>query len=167
MVKNSSPDDRSFHIARAVDAQQLAAVRNLFVEFVSSLDFDLNFQDFDKELTSLPGKYAPPLGELLLASVDEIPAGCIALRPLDNVTCEMKRLWVRPEFRGIGLGRMLAERIVVAAEDLKYRKMKLDTVASMVSATSLYRSLGFVETEPYTFNPLDDAMYFELDLKSR
>ena len=167
MAKNSSLDDRSFHIARAVDAQQLAAVRNLFVEFVSSLDFDLNFQDFDKELTSLPGKYAPPLGELLLASVDEIPAGCIALRPLDNVTCEMKRLWVRPEFRGIGLGRMLAERIVAASEDLKYGKMKLDTVASMVSATSLYRSLGFVETEPYTFNPLDDAMYFELDLKSR
>lgn len=164
-MKNSSKGRASYRIERAADSEQLAAVRALFLEFSQSLDFNLNFQDFEAELANLPGKYAPPSGELLLASSGDTPAGCIAMRSLDDTTCEMKRLWVRPDFRKTGLGRTLAKQIIQVAKGLGYQMMKLDTVAAMKPAIQLYHSLGFVETAPYTFNPLPHALYFELRLK--
>lgn len=140
----------------------LAATRELLLEYAASLDFDLCFQDFDRELLELPGAYAPPHGRLLLLLDDEHPAGCVALRPLDGAVCEMKRLYVRPGWRGRGLGRALAEEIVVRARQVGYRTMRLETVPStMGAATALYRELGFREIAPYFRNAVPGALFFE------
>ncbi len=139
-------------------------MRELFLEYADSLDFDLCFQDFAGELDTLPGDYAPPSGALLLALEGGAASGCVALRRIDASTCEMKRLYVRPSQRGKGVGRMLAERVIGIAREAGYRSMKLDTVPGMVEANTLYRSLGFVDTKPYRFNPLDGCLYLELRL---
>ncbi len=139
-------------------------MRELFLEYADSLDFDLCFQDFAGELDTLPGDYAPPSGALLLALEGEAASGCVAVRRIDASTCEMKRLYVRPSQRGKGVGRMLAERVIGIAREAGYRSMKLDTVPGMVEANTLYRSLGFVDTKPYRFNPLDGCLYLELRL---
>ncbi len=142
----------------------LGHVRALFLEYAASLDFDLRFQGFDRELAALPGAYGPPAGRLFLASADGRLAGGVGLRPLGAEISEMKRLYVRAEFHGLGLGRRLAEATIEAARGIGYRRMRLDTIATMHAANALYRSLGFAEIPPYYDNPLESVVYFELKL---
>lgn len=152
-------------IRRATSQDHLDAARRLFREYVEALDFDLDFQDFEREMDALPGPYAAPDGAILLAEVGDEPVGVVAVQPLDESgVCEMKRLYVRPAHRGEGLGRMLSEEILAVAGDLGYEVMRLDTVASMTAARALYRSLGFEERPPYYHNPLDNAVYMERPL---
>jgi ribosomal protein S18 acetylase RimI-like enzyme len=142
----------------------LSEAKGLFREYADSLSFDLCFQGFEKELADLPGAYAPPKGALLLAYHDGRPCGCGAFRPLDNDVCEMKRLYVRPASRGLGIGKTLARSLIAEARAQGYRCMKLDTIETMRQAIGLYRSLGFRETNPYTPNPIPGAHYFALTL---
>tara|TARA_R110002167_G_scaffold51005_2_gene148007 strand:+ start:230 stop:685 length:456 start_codon:yes stop_codon:yes gene_type:complete len=141
------------------------AVKSLFRDYVGSLGFDLGFQDIDAEMADFPGKYAPPGGALLLARIDGATAGAVALRDLDDGICEMKRLYVRPEARGHGLGRRLIERLIVEAGARGYRAMRLDTVPRHHDeAIALYRGFGFREIAPYCHNPLPGALFMELTL---
>ena len=142
----------------------LLAVRSLFQDYADSLDFELDFQDFREEMETLPGKYAPPLGSILLARENGETVGCVAVRPLGEDICEMKRLYVRPAYRGKRLGRELALAIIEEAKRLGYKAMRLDTVVAMKEASALYRTLGFQTIYAYCYNPLPDAMYFELKL---
>jgi putative acetyltransferase len=152
-------------IERITSVAELPTIRAMFEEYADSMGLDLTFQNFSAELANLPGKYAPPSGCILLARVDEEPAGCVALRPLVDGVCEMKRLYVRPRHRGLKLGRKLAERIIEEARDLGYRRIRLDTIASRMSdAVALYRSLGFREVPPYCDSPFPDAIFMELGL---
>lgn len=139
--------------------------RALFREYAERLGVDLCFQGFEQELKSLPGDYAPPAGRLLLASDGDVTAGCVALRALGDGACEMKRLYVRPQFRGTGLGRLLAERIIAEARAAGYAAMLLDTLPQMREAVALYRKLGFVETRAYRFNPVEGTIYLEKRLE--
>jgi putative acetyltransferase len=148
--------------ATAVD--EVLTVRCLFEEYATSLGIDLCVQGFEKELASLPGGYGPPQGRLLLALQDGQTAGCIALRPLQPGVCEMKRLYVRPAFRTNGVGRVLVDRIIQEARQAGYRHMRLDTLPSMTAALALYRRLGFREIEPYYENPVEGAVFLELQL---
>ena len=143
----------------------LAQARELFLEYAESLGFSLCFQSFDQELAGLPGDYAPPHGRLLIAEYRGQLAGCIALHKLESGICEMKRLYLRPQFRGKGLGRVLAETVIAEARAIGYRRMRLDTVEPvMPNAVAMYRRLGFVEIAPYRANPIDGALYMELGL---
>ena len=151
-------------IAPAGGADEIETVRALFREYQRWLDVDLCFQGFEAELAGLPGAYVPPRGGLWLARVEGRLAGCVALRPLDAALCEMKRLWVRPDFRGLGLGRRLAETAIRAARAGGYAAMCLDTLANMAEAHVLYESLGFREIPAYYDNPLEDVRYLKLDL---
>jgi ribosomal protein S18 acetylase RimI-like enzyme len=145
--------------------QQIAQARELFLEYAQSLGFSLCFQNFDQELAGLPGDYAPPTGRLLLAEYDGQLAACIALHKLGPDICEMKRLYLRPQFRGKGLGRALAERIISEARAVGYRHMRLDTVEPVMrDAVAMYRKLGFKEVASYRANPIAGALYMELDL---
>jgi ribosomal protein S18 acetylase RimI-like enzyme len=143
---------------------ELVQIRNLFIEYANSLGFDLSFQNFQKELEELPGEYAPPSGRLLLAFHDSDVAGCVALRKMSEGICEMKRLYVRPSFRGLGVGKALATEVIADACDIGYKWMRLDTVPAMQTAISLYVSLGFREIEPYRYNPIQGAKFMERDL---
>jgi putative acetyltransferase len=142
----------------------VAEVRRLFQEYADSIDTDLCFQGFAAELAGLPGDYTPPRGELLLAQWDGRPVGCVALRPLDEQVCEMKRLFVEPEFRAHGVGRVLVERVIETGKALGYRSMRLDSLPSMERAIALYRQLGFRDTAPYRHNPVAGTVYLELSL---
>jgi ribosomal protein S18 acetylase RimI-like enzyme len=135
-------------IIEATTATQIDEVRELFREYQRRLGVDLCFQDFEQELAGLPGDYAPPSGHLLLALVDDAHAGCIALKSLPGNACEMKRLYVRPEFQGSGLGRALVEKVIALAREAGHREMFLDTLPSMEAAQRLYTRLGFKDTEP-------------------
>lgn len=137
----------------------LPTVRELFGEYAEGLGVDLGFQNFDTEMKSLPGKYAPPKGRVLLAWSDNQPAGCVALRPIDDTRCEMKRLYVRPEMRSLQLGRRLAESICNEARSIGYRQICLDTLPTMTSAIRLYSALGFQPIAPYVFNPIEGAIF--------
>jgi putative acetyltransferase len=150
----------------ATDDEQAAAA-GLFREYADSLPFALDFQDFEEELSSFPSRYAAPAGCILLAYSAGLLAGCVALRPLSDRICEMKRLYVRPSARGRGAGRALAEAVLAKARDLGYERMRLDTVRSMAAANALYRSLGFEEIEAYCENPFPDACFFEIDVSGR
>lgn len=152
-------------IIQAASPQHIEIARKLFKEYAQWLGFDLAYQGFEKELADLPGKYAPPKGALLLAFAEESPAGVIAMRPLDDGICEMKRLYVRSNARGLGLGRSLVGEILAAARAAGYGKMRLDTVAGkMDAAIDLYRKFGFVEIEPYYNSPVEHTTYFEKQL---
>ena len=144
---------------------QIAQARELFLEYADSLGFSLCFQGFEQELAGLPGDYAPPDGRLLIAEYRSELAGCVALHKLDAGVCEMKRLYLRPQLRGRGVGRALAETVIAEARAIGYRKMRLDTVEPvMPNAVALYRRLGFAEIEAYRANPIAGALYMELDL---
>ncbi len=151
-------------IVSAQTSEDLEQVQILWREYADSLDFDLDFQGFEEELASLPGDYASPHGRLLLAKYEGQLAGCVALRQLDNNVCEMKRLYVRPEFRGLGIGRALAGAIIEQARAIGYTRMRLDTAPSMEAARALYRSLGFRQISPYRYNPIEGAIFMELEL---
>jgi ribosomal protein S18 acetylase RimI-like enzyme len=154
-------------IIRAESSDDIRHARTLFKEYEAWLQIDLCFQSFEKELAELPGKYAPPEGRLLLALVNGKVAGCVALRKIGEDTCEIKRLYLRQEFRGLGLGRKLAEAIMSEAKAIGYERMRLDTLPpKMDDAIKLYRSLGFKEIEPYYNNPVPGAKFMELDLAS-
>lgn len=148
---------------------ELNAMRKIFREYADDLGVDLCFQHFDEELAGLPGDYAPPRGALLMAVIDGKLAGCCALRPLDTAdypnAAEMKRLFVRPPFRGIGLGRQLAEAALDAARQGGYGCVLLDTLSDMEAARALYEDLGFEDIPPYYHNPIAGAHYLKVDLK--
>ncbi|NIF52145.1 GNAT family N-acetyltransferase [Burkholderia sp. Ax-1724] len=153
------------HLQTARFPEQLDIVRTIFREYAGSLGIDLGFQQFDSELAGLPGKFAEPRGRVLLASNDagEI-VGCVAMRPLDETICEMKRLYVRPAGRGLHVGRQLATRICALAKQAGYRRMRLDTLPTMQAALGLYASLGFEPIDAYVFNPIPGAIFLECDL---
>jgi GNAT superfamily N-acetyltransferase len=163
----SGPRDQcEVGIIEASDPAHVAAARELFLEYAASLGFSLCFQNFDQEVAELPGKYAPPQGKLLLAVRGDEALGCVGLRALESDLCEMKRLYVRPAARGLGLGRRLIESVIHYAREIDYSRMRLDTVQGLMDrAIGLYREFGFRETEPYRFNPSPHTLFLELKLK--
>ena len=154
----------STRLVEVCTAEQVATIRELFREYADSLQIDLCFQGFANELAELPGRYGPPGGQLLLALHRNETAGCIGLRSVGDGICEMKRLYVRPCFRGRRIGRALAESAIAAARRLGYSKMRLDSLSSMKEAISLYESLGFARIDPYYGNPNEDAIFMEMAL---
>lgn len=148
----------------ATTPEDFALARVLFLEYAASLGFDLAFQDFEREVESLPGAYVEPRGCILLAGWEGAAVGCVAVRPLEGAVCEMKRLYVRPEGRGRGAGRDLATAALREARARGYHRMRLDTVPGMDAAIALYRALGFRAIEPYRQNPIPGALYLECDL---
>lgn len=149
-------------LVEVICSQDLELVRQLFTDYQRDLPFDLSFQNFQKEMAALPGRYAPPTGRLLLARCEGNSAGCVALRQIGSDVCEMKRLFVRPAFRGRGIGRVLAQAIVEEARQIGYKRMRLDTV--LEPAKNLYKSLGFREIPPYQHVPIDGVVFMELEL---
>lgn len=147
------------------EGEMIEVIRKLFLEYARSLEIDLDFQDFETELNTLPGKYQPPDGALILALVEGKEAGCIALRKISKDICEMKRLYVRDEYRGLGLGKKLVGMIIDEAVNKNYQYMRLDTLPTMKSAQSLYLSFGFYDIEPYVYNPIQGTRFMELKLK--
>ncbi|HLZ40542.1 MAG TPA: GNAT family N-acetyltransferase [Candidatus Sulfotelmatobacter sp.] len=164
-VTSASSVVKGLSFIRADEPDRIAQARELFLEYAQSLGFSLCFQSFDKELAGLPGDYAPPAGRLLLADYNGQLAGCVALHKLEDGICEMKRLYLRPQFRGKGLGRALASRVISEARQIGYGRMRLDTVEPvMKDAVAMYRKIGFREIEPYCANPISGALYMELSL---
>lgn len=162
-LPSSAVDGLTFH--QAETPAQISQARELFLEYAKSLGFSLCFQNFEAELASLPGHYGPPDGRLLLALYRGELAGCVALHKLENEICEMKRLYLRPQFRGKGLGSILADQIIAEAREIGYKRMRLDTVEPvMKDAVAMYRKIGFREIEPYCKNPIPGALYMELAL---
>jgi putative acetyltransferase len=144
----------------------LSDLRKLFREYAESLKFDLGFQGFEGEVAGLPGEYAEPEGRLLIAYLEGEAVGCGALRKIVGTICEMKRLYVRPSARGLGIGKMLSEKLIAEAREIGYAHMRLDTISDqMQTAIALYRAQGFVEIAPYRFNPIAGALYMEKDLR--
>lgn len=149
---------------RVLDDEMLEEVKKLFLEYAQSLNIELDFQDFDYELKTLPGKYAQPEGAIIIAMVNGKVAGCVALRKIEESICEMKRLYVRDTLRGYRIGIGLIDAIINEAKNLNYSYLRLDTLPTMEKAQSLYRSIGFYEIEPYVFNPVEGTRFMELKL---
>ncbi len=162
-------DGVQVQIRVALSQAEVQDAAGLFREYAASLPFSLCFQGFEQELATLPGRYAPPSGRLLVAYASDQPVGCIALREISDQAgpgaCEMKRLYVVPAHRGTGLGRRLCELLIAEARVQGYSVMKLDTSGDMLAAQGLYRSLGFTPCERYNHDPLEDTLWFELDLR--
>lgn len=158
---------RKMRIKQAQTKAEIEEVRKLFREYEVFLDVDLCFQGFEEELAGLPGKYSHPNGYLLIGLKEDRIVGCVALRKLDDSVCEMKRLFVRPEARGTGLGRRLAHEIILVAQELGYSLMRLDTLDKLTDAMNLYQTLGFHRTGPYYENPLRGVVFWELELKEK
>ena len=152
-------------IFQAETDEHVAQVHTLFIEYAGCVGHDLEFQHFSDELSSLPGSYAPPTGRLLLAAEGDELVGCVALRQQTPEICEMKRLYIREPFRGRGFGRQMAIAVIDAARQIGYKRMRLDTLATMTIPRSLYQSLGFVGVDPYYDNPIPGATFFELELR--
>ena len=163
LMDKNTPVDQPTHIGRATDAD-LPYLRELLQEYVAWVGHDLSFQDFQSELRDFPGDYTPPRGALLAASVSGRVRAMIALRPLDDSICEMKRLYVCPDARGLGLGRTLVLRILDEARQLGYRAIRLDTLPQMGDAQGLYGRLGFRDIEPYYDTPIRGTRFMEMDL---
>jgi ribosomal protein S18 acetylase RimI-like enzyme len=153
-------------IKRVISKNQIALIHNLFLEYADYLGIDLEFQGFKNELNNLPGEYSEPEGCLLLAFCNNQLSGCVALRKIDRITCEMKRLYVRQKSRGKGIAKALSKKIIEIAKKVGYKYMRLDTLPSMKEAISLYLSLGFEEINAYRYNPIEGAKFFELKLKN-
>jgi putative acetyltransferase len=151
-------------VQNAESPEFISMVRELFVEYSKSLGIDLCFQGFAEELANLPGEYVKPAGRLSLLMDDDRAAGCGALRPIDRAVCEMKRVYVRPAFRGRGAGRAIILSMIEAAREIGYQRMRLDTLPTMTEAIAIYRSLGFREIAAYRTNPVRGALFLELDL---
>lgn len=165
MSREGSGAELQTRIIHAESVEHIAAVRQLLQEYWRMQSLSPCFIDFDEELNGLPGRYAPPDGRLLLAEHEGRFAGCVALRALEPGICEMKRLYLRPPYRKQGIGRMLAEAIIMEARSIGYRRMRLDTIEpKMKDAVALYQRLGFREIPPYRRNPIAGAMYMELEL---
>jgi len=164
-VNNKAPLEHRVVDGHAEDS--IGVVRELFLEYAGWLDVDLCFQDFEVELATLPGKYAPPAGAILLAQVHGAVAGCVAMRRLDLTVCEMKRLWVRKAFRHCGLGKLLIEAIVERAREAGYVRLRLDTLPQMKTAHGLYREMNFYEVPAYYNNPVPGAIFLEKELAPR
>jgi carbonic anhydrase len=159
------PEEKpALKIRQAGSEAEVAAARELLVEYAASLDFHLCFQAFEAELANLPGDYAPPRGRLLLAYWAGALAGVVAFRPYGDEDCEMKRFYVRPAFRGKGIGKALTAALLAGARAEGYRRMVLDTVPSMTAAIAHYQALGFVPTAPYRHNPIAGATFMMLEL---
>ena len=156
--------EKTLRISQVDEGENLEVVKSLFEEYAASLGFDLCFQNFEEELVSLPRGYTAPEGCLLVATCEGNPAGCVALRKLSDGVCEMKRLYVRPAFRGLGVGRALAEAVIEEARGIGYTFMRLDTIPSMQAARALYVSLGFEKISAYRYNPIEGAVFMELRL---
>lgn len=158
---------RDFHIISVNTTKDLEDAIGLIYEYAKWLDIDLTFQGFDTEMSAMPGKYAPPSGELLLArgGAANEPMGCVGLRPLTDDTCEMKRLWVKDLARGTGVGRALVGEAIKAGRRLGHRRMRLDTLPRMAAALKMYRAFGFVDIEPYYDTPQAGTRFLELDLR--
>lgn len=154
-------------ITDAHTGQHLQEARTLFAEYAASLGISLDFQDFDAELVTLPGAYTPPAGCLLIALWHGQVAGCVALRKFQDNICEMKRLYTRPSFRGLQIGRALADAVIQRAREIGYARMRLDTLPSMDRARSMYAALGFREIAPYRYNPIAGTAFMELYLSAR
>ena len=155
------------NIIQVQTPQHIEEIRLLFREYEQFLNVDLCFQGFEAELAGLPGRYGPPAGSLLIALDGQHAAGCVALRKIDEGICEMKRLYVRPGYRGKGLGRLLARAIIDEAARLGYDLMRLDTLDTLKQAMKLYSSFGFTKTDPYYHNPLEGVVYWELQLNGK
>jgi len=151
-------------IVEVTAGKGLSEVRKLFEEYASSLEISLDFQNFDEELANLPGDYEPPEGCLLITLWGGQVAGCVGLRRLGGDTCEMKRLFTKAQYRGLGVGRALCEAVIEKARIMGYKSMRLDTLPSMVAARELYKSLGFMDIEPYRYNPVEGTTFMELNL---
>ena len=151
-------------IRQAEGSADIAEIRLLFEEYAQSLGIDLSFQGFGEELASLPGAYSPPGGRLLLAADEARAVGCVGVRPLADGICEMKRLYVRPDARGRGVARKLAEAAIAFGKAANYHAMRLDTLPTMTAAQELYRQLGFREVEAYRYNPVHGTSFMQLDL---
>lgn len=149
----------------ANSADEFKAAKNIFIEYSKSLGFDLSFQDFSDELNQLDTRYHQPKGDLILAYVDSRLAGAVAVHEFEPGIAEMKRLYVRDDFRKLGIGQELVARIVASAKDLGYNAIRLDTLKSMMGALRIYHAAGFKNIDPYRFNPLDGAEYLELKFK--
>lgn len=161
----ANPQLEGLFISQAASAADIAQARELFLEYAESLGFSLCFQSFDKELAELPGDYAPPRGRLLLATFAGDSAGCVALHDLGESVAEMKRLYVRPQYRGKRVGFALVQQLLDEARAIGYRSIRLDTVEPvMKDAVKMYRRLGFQQIPPYRTNPIEGALYMQLDL---
>ncbi|HHU31952.1 MAG TPA: GNAT family N-acetyltransferase [Clostridia bacterium] len=150
---------------RITGAEMIEDVKQLFLEYAQSINIDLSFQNFEEEYEALPGKYGPPHGALILALVDGKAAGCVALHKLSENICEMKRLYVRAQYRGLGIGKKLVNIIIEYASKMNYQYIRLDTLPTMKSAQALYSSLGFYDIEPYVYNPIEGTRYMELKIE--
>jgi len=151
-------------LIEATSGDHVQEIRGLCKEYAETLGFDLDFQDYAREFAGLPGEYQAPDGFLMLALWNDEAAGCAAMRKIEDGICEMKRMYVLPKYRGKGIGREMAVRIIEIARSIGYDRMRLDTIDTMTEAISLYDSLGFKEIKPYRYNPVKGARYLELEL---